>query len=304
MKVCAGIVLYDPDIERLALCIKAIRHQVDLLIIVDNASGNVTDVSSKFNDEKYIWIKNNSNLGIAAALNQIINYAEKNNYEWVLTLDQDSICEDGLVQKLTAAVKDDKIAMVAPQIIDRGISEAELKDTKPLPETESTKMCITSGCLTNVKAVLETGGFNEWLFIYEVDREICIRLLRMGYKLVRVNTTKLFHEHGTKTVNRKFIWKKVTYRNYSPTAVYYQTRNLVFMLRKYGKERSSCPVLRWIRLYLAFSVKFICEPERAKRFKAFTTGIKDGISVDIKVVTPPSPDQRPLTNKSGHTPVP
>ena len=278
MKVCAGIVLFNPDIKRLRQCIEAIIDQVDQLIIADNASDNIDDIMKESADDRILLIKNGSNLGIAAALNQLTNYAGSNGYDWILTLDQDSICEEKLVERLLAAAESENTAMVAPLIIDRGIPEEGSQQRKQLPATENVSFCITSGCLTNVKAIIETGGFNEWLFIYEVDREICIRLLRRGYKMIRVNTVKLYHEHGTKTVNRRILWKKVTYRNYTPTGVFYQTRNLVYMLRRYGAQRSPKPFFRWIHLYLAFLIKFIYEPERSMRLKAFTKGIKDGFA--------------------------
>jgi len=288
MKVCAGIVLYNPDIKRLKLSVEAVREQVDQLVFVDNASADIDELQRLFTDDKYFWIRNESNLGIAKALNQLIDFADKNDYTWILTLDQDSICEDGMVQKMVASQisgegSNSGIAMVSPQIIDRGAPELEKPSDKPLSDVEDIRFCITSGCLTNVEAILAIGGFNEWLFIYDVDREICIRLLRCGFRLVRVNDTRLYHEHGLKTVHRRFLWKKIVYRNYTPLSVYYMTRNLVYMLRKYGKEYSPNPFLRWVRLYFAFCVKFIFEPDRIQRLKAFRKGIRDGNAVLILV---------------------
>ena len=282
MKVCAGIVLYNPDVERLKLCVEAVRGQVDQLIFVDNASADIDELQKQFDYDKCVWIKNEENLGIAKALNQLIDFADKNDYPWILTLDQDSICEDGMVQKMLASQPLDEesnkaIGMISPSIIDRGTSEVVDKPSdKPPSDIEDVSFCITSGCLTNVKAILDIGGFNEWLFIYDVDREICIRLLRRGYRIVRVNNTKLYHEHGLKTVYRRFLWKKIVYRNYTPFSVYYMTRNLVYMLKKYGKEYSPHPFLRWVRLYFAFCVKFIFESDRMQRLKAFRRGIRDG----------------------------
>jgi len=286
MKVCAGIVLYNPDVERVKLCVEAVRGQVDQLIFVDNASVNTDELQKLCINDNYVWIKNEENLGIAKALNQLIDFADKNDYPWILTLDQDSICEDGMVQKLFAnqipdEISNNSIAIISPRIIERCVPPAEELAYKPPPDKEDVRFCITSGSLTNVKAILDIGGFNEWLFIYDVDREICLRLLRSGYRLVRVNNTSLYHEHGLKTVYRRFLWKKVIYRNYSPFSVYYMTRNLVYMLRKYGKEYSPRPLLRWVRLYFAFCVKFIFERDRMQRLKLFSRGIRDGMAAKI-----------------------
>jgi len=284
MKVCAVIILYNPDSKRLAQNINAIKNQVDLLVFVDNASANIDELLNEFTDDRYIWIKNDKNLGIARALNQLMEVADTNGYEWIITLDQDSICEKTHVEKLMAVTEGDKkIAMAGPLIIDRGITDTGgfSPQNKTLPDLEDVRLCITSGCLTNVKVVIEIGGFNDWLFIDEVDREICLRVLRHGYRLVRVNTVKLNHEYGQDTITRRLLWKKVVYRYYSPFRVYYQTRNLVYMMRKYGREYTPRLFYRWARLFFAFSVKFIYEPERIKRLKAFTKGLKEGFSVKI-----------------------
>jgi len=282
MSVCAGIILYNPDIKRLTQCIEAIEHQVASLVLVDNASDNISEVEEILAGSSFVLIKNDSNHGIAYALNQLVAHASDNGFEWIVTLDQDSICCESLVSKQLAAIENqEKIAMASPVIIDRGISELEEKNDEKLPEIEDVTFCITSGCLTNVSAVQSIGGFNEWLFIDEVDREVSLRLLRAGYRLVRVNTVELQHEYGLKTVTRRILWKKVVYRNYSPFHVYYQTRNLVYMLRKYGSEYVPVPFLRWFRMFFATCLKLIFEPDRLRRLKAFKKGLTEGLAVKI-----------------------
>jgi len=303
MKVCAGIVLYNPDIERLTQNIRAVENQVEKLIFVDNASNNIDEIQEHFSNDNYVWIRNDTNIGIAAALNQLINYANENEYQWILTLDQDSICGSDLVGKLLAAAEKmsvekgkpnaigkirsngiDRIAMLAPLVNDRGIIETETTPIDMNSEAEDVRMCITSGCLTNVKSVIDTGGFNEWLFIDEVDREMCLRLLLQGYRLIRVNTVELSHEFGLKTVTRRLLWKKVTYHNYTDFRIYYQIRNIVYMMRKYRNDYTPCLFRRWVRMFATFGVKFILEPDRFRRLKAFTRGIYAGLKVNIKEV--------------------
>ena len=47
MKICAGIILYNPNIERLKECIRAVQPQVDKLVIVDNASDNIDEIKKE-----------------------------------------------------------------------------------------------------------------------------------------------------------------------------------------------------------------------------------------------------------------
>ena len=91
--VLAGIVLYNPDEDRLVENIQAVVGQVDETILIDNNSSNIEKIKKRVNELNYNIniIENSKNNGIAFALNQILEYAIDNNYEWFLTLDQDSV---------------------------------------------------------------------------------------------------------------------------------------------------------------------------------------------------------------------
>ena len=88
--ICGIIVTYHPD-DDFHQRVSAIVDQVNHVIIVDNASGpNVQELLGKLGARPNITsILNQENLGIAAAMNQGFEWAQENNYAWVLTLDQD-----------------------------------------------------------------------------------------------------------------------------------------------------------------------------------------------------------------------
>ena len=110
MKVIAGIVLYNPNIERLKLNIEAIQNQVCKIILYNNNSKfNIDDDILKFNN--VILINGETNIGISGALNYI---AKKYNeeYDWMLTLDQDSICPENLISEYKKYLNLDCIGML------------------------------------------------------------------------------------------------------------------------------------------------------------------------------------------------
>lgn len=285
MKGCAGIVVFYPDIDRLKQNIEAVVPQVDKLYLVNNAPDDVErlhGVIAENSSASIVWIYNDKNLGIAGALNQLMAAAESDGFEWILTLDQDSICSDGFVDKLhTVAINYDGVAMVAPRVVERGVVWEDGKTTARYDEVEDVVFCITSGTLTNIASVKDIGGFDERLFIDEVDRDICIRLRRSGYRLLRVNAAELQHEFGDKLVHRRIFFKVYKYRNYSPFRVYYQVRNLVYMVRKYGADYKPYPAWRLVRPFFTFFVKFIFEPQRLKRLSAFVRGYAAGLTMKI-----------------------
>ena len=78
MAHAAGIVLYNPDINRLEENISAIAPQVSELILIDNGSKNIDEIAeltAKYDNITYV--RNDDNYGIAKALDQIIDKADK-----------------------------------------------------------------------------------------------------------------------------------------------------------------------------------------------------------------------------------
>jgi len=282
MKICAGIVLCNPDIERLGKNIEAVLPQVNRLILVDNASDNIDELQKAFTDYRIEWITNSENRGMSGALNQMLDYADKNDYRWILTLDDDSVCDDNMVAELLKATTYyDNAAFISPRVIDRDIAGAKKTGEELLLNIELISMCITAGSLTNVKAAISAGGFDERLFIDHVDHDMCLRLRRLGYRVVRVNSAKLWQEFGKETIRRRFLWKVYTQRGYAPFRVYYQTRNCIYMLRKYGKEFKRRPKFYYFHLIFAFFARFLYEPKRLSRLKAFISGYFAGLFMKL-----------------------
>lgn len=89
-EILAVIVSYNPD-DRIIRCYNSIKKQADKVIIVDNFSQEEKSKQylKQLSTEAEI-IYNDSNYGIAKALNQVAKYAMVNNYKWLLTADQDS----------------------------------------------------------------------------------------------------------------------------------------------------------------------------------------------------------------------
>ena len=95
-KIAAGIVTYNPDIDRLRENVEAVLPQVEYLYIIDNNSGNFSDWKNIFDENKVGLTKLNLNVGIAKALNILMDKAGNDGYEWVLTLDDDSVIAENL----------------------------------------------------------------------------------------------------------------------------------------------------------------------------------------------------------------
>jgi rhamnosyltransferase len=278
-KIIASIITYNPESDRLEKNINAIATQVDCVVIVDNGSKNIKDIYKikdklKFNIE---LILNEKNIGIAAALNQALNYANKNNFDWILTLDQDSVCADNMIEEMKNYYKkgnNGKIALIAPNILDENIS---LKNSEIQYGIEYTNAVITSGSLTRTDVAISINGFVEELFIDQVDFDFCLRIKDAGFEIIRVNHAIIYHQLG-EISEHKFFGKTITTTNHSYLRRYYYYRNLVYMYKMHKENHKE-----WIDFEVKHATKnipriILFEKNKFKQMRFIIKGISDGVN--------------------------
>ena len=97
--ICCLIISYNPD-DNIFQLIKTLEHQVAYLIIVDNNSREDKRIAlSEFIKSREVkLIINNTNRGVAAALNQGIHEAKLNKYKWIITFDQDTKSSNRIIE--------------------------------------------------------------------------------------------------------------------------------------------------------------------------------------------------------------
>lgn len=234
MNSLAGIVLFHPDMDRLRQNIEAIVDQVHEIVLINNGCENLEAVDDIIGEYTNIALINNAgNIGVAAALKQIMEYAIIHGYDWVLTLDQDSVCFPGLMEAYSRWTDIPDAGIFTCNIIDRNFTVDPC-----FGEGECIKeitQCITSGSLIRVSAYQETDGFDEQMFIDSVDFDICINMRRHGYKIIRANYNGVLHEvgHGR---NVKIIFKDYISYNHPASRQYYMARNHKYLVMKYPDE--------------------------------------------------------------------
>lgn len=225
MMIVAGIVLYNPDICRLKENISAIRPQVDKVVLIENGSSDLAYWDSFSQDLELIV--NNENMGIAYALNQVLQYAHDQGAEWALTLDQDSVVPYNLIVTYSQLSSLSKVGMISCKIVDRNFGEtSELKSKTS--GYEEVPMCITSASMLKVSAWKEVGGFANEFFIDSVDFDMCLLLREHGYKVLRTYDTVLLHEVGHSQI-RKLFGKEYLVYHHSPIRYYYMIRNGIYL---------------------------------------------------------------------------
>lgn len=225
-KIYAGIVSYNPDILRLKENIEAICSQVPIVIVFDNGSNNIDDLKKLL--EIYgntILLNTDENIGIAAALNILMQWGMDHDYCWMISLDQDSICEDNYVKRMIPFLSvENNLGIVAPVIIDRNVGIVGHNPNKLYSHVNT---CITSGTFSRLVAWKNIGKYDESMFIDSVDFEYCYRMRKNGYGVIQVRDVQLLHEIGEGT-KRRFLFWKINITSHSAFRKYYIARNNVY----------------------------------------------------------------------------
>ncbi len=278
MHICAGIITYNPTLTDVSTCLEALCNQVERVIIVDNASKNVKslqEVVSKYTN--VTLVKNSQNIGFAKALTQVFEWAKSQGFNWVLTLNDDSVVPSNMISEYKKILenqgslvnqknaKNSKIAIVCSLLKNR-------LDGTILHSKCHEDECITSGSLTSVEAWQEIGGFDEWLEIDGVDFDFSRRLVRAGWKIVECQNVIMEHQIG-KARSINLIIKHPIVWNHNANRKYYIARNMQVVDYKMGTY-SYAKSLRAVVRDMIFVA--LWEKNKFAKIRAMIRGFKDG----------------------------
>ena len=276
-RIAAGIVTFNPHIERLRKNIEAVAPQVDKIFLIDNGSGNKDEIAALSKEYPCCEIiQNQDNQGLAKALNQLLDRAEHHGFTWVLTLDDDSVCDADMVRKFQKCTDRERAGIICPIARD---DRTEQKKAEIRSECSRIEHCITAGSLTNVEAWRAVGGFDERMFIDFVDIEFCTRLRENGYRIWQVKDTFVHQQYGNIRGSFTLFGRKLYRFDYSPTRVYYSVRNQIYYLRKHRKSVSVARQIAFLTGYIGKRIVF--ERQRIASVRAVTRGLRDGIRMQI-----------------------
>lgn len=273
-------VTFNPDVAVLAAQLHALPVACSK-IIVDNASRPEIAVQIEAlatHTAKVHLLRNDSNLGLAAAINRGVRLASGFTPApcFVLLLDQDSEPQVGSVEVLVAAFEaleasGQKVGCVGPLLRDpdtqltHGFHQCvrwRWKRVYPSAASADPVACANlngSGTLVSLALFLELGGLDESLFIDHVDTEWAFRVLAAGYTLWGIPNSIFDHRMGQVSVRFWFFGWRV-WPSRSPQRHYYLFRNAVRLMRKSYVPRV-WKVWATVKLCLTF-VTYVCFDRR------------------------------------------
>lgn len=235
-----------------------VREPQFQVLVVDNGSSDdslfqINTFKNRINDFDVIVAQNDKNLGFAGGCNVALNWAIKNNQDYVLLLNNDTTVKQNFLEELLKhAEKHENVAFFVPSIFfqDRpslvwfggeahldwrkmhqsAISELHLK---PLPQDAASRSIeFASGCamFCRVKALQEIGGFDSDYFLYWEDVEFSLKARQYGWNIRWVPSAHIYHKVSATTKKQGVAARQ-----------YYDIRNFLLLSSKYAPQ--------WMVLY-------------------------------------------------------
>ncbi len=269
MKLAGVVTLYNPS-DTVMANINSYIDSLDVLYVLDNTECPDEKVRQLFTGhEKIKYIAFQDNMGIAYAMNYALKLAQ--NYDFLLTMDQDSCFDSGVMKSYKSEIAQFEIAN--PNKVGVYSVNYIPSHDPVVPGHKLIDAAITSGSVIPVQQSIEIGGFDENLFIDEVDSEFCYRSKKHGFVIVEFPFIVLNHTLGHRTDHRIFCHRYSAF-NHNWLRKYYMMRNRIYVMKKY-------PDIRFV--YLKNTIKdFIrvihAESDKANKLRYMFKGIKDGLA--------------------------
>jgi GT2 family glycosyltransferase len=255
------------------------------IIVVDNGS---TDGSPQVIKRKFPYVKlieNKKNLGFAGGMNSGI---KKSRGEYIVTLDNDRfiIQKEWLSLLVETAEYDKKIGVVIPMLLRYGTNKIQGWQVAPNFLTKITSVTFLFGAgkkdrgqfskIVDIaagnglfkKEVLEKVGlFDEKMFNYFEETDLCYRIKKAGYRVVLQPKSKMWHK-GSSTIKPKSYF-----------AIYHSYKNKIrFILKNYDFLTKFFALLFNLGIYYEFLILWYALRGRSNLSKA----VFDGIMWNIK----------------------
>lgn len=261
MNIVGVVILYHPDIKQLSANINTYVSGLKQLYIYDNSERHIPGIEAALYSlhPNVIYKFFNSNEGIAKRLNQAVALATQNQFDYLLTMDQDSSFKQGDFEKYKSLIHKRAYSNVA----QFGIN-CQPNITIPSEAPQEALTLITSGSILNLSLVKKVGAFNEDLFIDFVDAEFSYRVVQQGLINLMFSNILLNHAIGDLVSGRSLLSLKKSSRIiHMPVRAFYITRNGLFLL---FKQKGLSPVMKKdvIRCMKILKNDLIYHPQLAK----------------------------------------
>ena len=229
-------------------CIESILNSSNSnfkIILIDNESDNKKVKKFKYRNEIKI-IQNKKNEGFSKANNIGIDYALKNNYDYTILINNDTIVDKNLIEVLLKTAQSKNFSVVQPLILKYNGEEiwnaggrinyffgnfiTRKKVVNSLNSSHELIEWLTGCCcLFKTKIFKEIGKLDESFFAYYEDVDFSLRLKKHGYEIGFTSKTHVYHYESFSSISNNPKGGKL-----SPYVHYLNIRNHILVLKKHS----------------------------------------------------------------------
>ena len=220
-------------------CLSSLPNNKEIIVIDNGDDKKLRDNLSKINN-KNIYYHNIGDVGISKSLNYAISKSS-NNYVFITQPDV-IISSQSIDNLIKASEKYKKAGIVSPLIFDeKNYSKYDHYDLKiskrgkvlnskkinslKKPDGDICVEAINSTALLVKKDVIEKiGKWDENIYTYLEDIDMCLRLRLAGYQIIKVSNAKAYHigfasheniNHKKHDILRNwhFCWSSIYFKN-------------------------------------------------------------------------------------------
>lgn len=270
-RILAIVVTYYPEADLLKRNISSFKDDVDEIFIWENTPDKFKEEYRFVKDPKIEYVGDGVN-SYSRALNFALRYAIRNDFDYLLIMDQDSVWIN-----FHDFVQVTVFNMNAPF----GIWGPVMKEDKQSVMFEKRRYLINSGMLISVEIAEKIGGWNEVLKVDGTDIQLGFEANRKGYNCYQVSDGILNHRMGY-VVKREMLGKKISGCNYSPNRLYEIYRSGMIIMRMYPEQKEYKGNFYHIWIRDRMKSMLLIEDDKIKKTCAIIRGIFSGLVCKIK----------------------
>ncbi len=231
-------------IANLLRSLKEIDYKNFDVVVVDNASMDGTAEYLKEHFPDIIVIKNTENTGGSGGFNTGLQYAfEQEGYEYYWLLDNDVVVSKDAIKHLVTTLQKDKDIAIAgsqmcqldnPEVTNEVGAYVDFHNGHLVLNRHLTRKRNNAAGIFDVDYVAaasmlvradvaKRAGLWEDFFIHFDDVDWCLRIKKMGYKIVGVAESVIWH---LSAAEKPITWQQ-----------YYDARNMLYLLNKHASKK-------------------------------------------------------------------
>jgi|WetSurMetagenome_2_1015567.scaffolds.fasta_scaffold287191_1 GT2 family glycosyltransferase len=276
-------------------CLKSMSHITYpnyKILIVDNGSTDNSAETIKTLFPNVEVMENEQNLGFAEGNNVGIKKALKDKTDYILLLNNDTVVDPGFLEPLVdTAVNNQFIGILGPVIYEyispkkiqssgvkinwnKGKGKRLYLDVNRINDSKFTfEVDYVSGCafLVNVNVFKDIGYLDPNYFAYWEETDFCIRAKKIGYKVLCVPLSRIWHKGQCSTSKINGFHE------------YLLIRNRFRFMKKHSTQKQ---YLSFLMYFFGFNIWFstfvyIFYHKNIKAFFEFYKGIIEGLRTNI-----------------------